>query len=102
MKIILIVIIAFLVLIYVYTYIRYKKRKKNQISTVENYRKNYLERIDIKTKYSTNTSLSELPNKITKYNSSIDYIEWNDFVTEVNEQKKASDLKKAEPKRLQY
>lgn len=99
MKALLVVIIGFLVLIYVYTYIKYKKRKKNHISAVDNYRKNYLERINNKR---WETFDDESQKQITKYNSPVDYIEWNDFVSEVNEQKKTSEPKAIKPKRLQY
>ena len=103
MKILIIVIIAFLVPVYVYTYIKYKKRKKNQLSTVDSYRKNYLERIAAKNNQRLeNVSSDELQKQITKYNSSVDYIEWNDFVSEVNEQKEASKPQTVKPKRLQY
>lgn len=99
MKALLIVIFAFLVLIYLYTFIRYKKRKKNEVNTVDSYRRNYIERINTKSSESCDDYLRK---QITKYNSSVDYIEWNDFVSEVNEQKHAADPKTVKPKRLQY
>lgn len=99
MNALLIVIIGFIVLIYLYTYFKHKKRKKNQISVVDSYRKNYIERTDNKHKENID---DELKKQITKYNSSVDYIEWNDFVAEINDQKKVSEQKPIKPKRLQY
>ena len=100
MKALLIVIFAFLVLIYLYTFIRYKKRKKNEVNTVDSYRKNYIERINTKSSESCDDYLRK---QITKYNSSVDYIEWNDFVSEINEQKQNTNVKQNKfPKQLQY
>lgn len=103
MKILLIIIIAFLVLIYAYTFIKYKKRKQNQINTVETYRKNYLERINAKSspKYDEYKDY-DIRRHITKYNSSLDYVEWNDFLDDINKQKHDENSKKIKPKRLQY
>ncbi len=101
MKILLIMIIGFLVLIYVYTFIKYKKRKNNQISVVKSYRENYIEKSKLK-KQSEATDYS-LCQQVTKYNSPVDYIEWNDFVSEINEQKQNTNVKQKKfPKKLQY
>lgn len=86
MKILLIGVIGFLILFYLYTYIKYKKHRNNQISTVEFYHKNYLERNAASSKDTSEGYLTQ--KQITKYNSSVDYMEWNDLVAEVNEQKK--------------
>lgn len=79
MKLLIMSIFVFLVIMYVYTYKRYKKIKKNNINTVEEFRKKYLKK--------------ELPdaqdagkgnNYITKYNSSVDYIEKDTFLKEAS------------------
>lgn len=103
MKILLIIIIAFLVLIYAYTFIKYKKRKQNQINTVETYRKNYIERINAKSspKYDEYKD-NDIRRHVTKYNSSLDYVERNDFLDDINKQKHDENSKKIKPKRLQY
>lgn len=100
MKVLLIVVIGFLILLYLYTYIKYKRRRKNQMTTVDHYHKNYLER----NKASKDNSYEEhtIQKQITKYNSSVDYMEWNDLVTEINDQKKSANPKVNKSKRFQY
>ena len=101
MKMLIIIIIGFLAIIYIYTFIKYKKRKKNEISVVNSYRENYIEkkRFNNQSDITDNYSYQQ----ITKYNSSVDYIEWNDFVSEINEQKQNTNVKQNKfPKQLQY
>ena len=101
MKMLIIIIIGFLAIIYIYTFIKYKKRKKNEISVVNSYRENYIEkkRFNNQSDITDNSSYQQ----ITKYNSSVDYIEWNDFVSEINEQKQNTNVKQNKfPKQLQY
>lgn len=107
MKILLIVIISFLILMYIYTYIKHKKRRQNQTGAVESFRKNYLQKNSIKSRTVIHTegasAQGELKKQITKYNSSLDYIERNDFIAEINEQKNAAVTKTTiKPRRLQY
>ncbi len=64
MEILIIIVIAFLILVYVYIYIKYKKRKSQNTDTVNEFHKKY----HVKEKPQTGKN-------ITKYNSSIDYIE---------------------------
>ena len=78
MKFLLIIIIGFLVILYIYTYIKYKKRSKKEIDAVGDYRRNYLE---------NNSNQNPPPNDgytnyLTKYNSSLDYIEKETFLKE--------------------
>ena len=100
MNLLIVFIVGFIALIYIYTYIKYKKRKKNQISIVDSFRENYIERINAVK--NDNIYSDEIKNQITKYNSSVDYIEWKDFVDEISEQTKASESKTNKPKRLRY
>lgn len=77
MKLIIIIVIAFLVLLYVYTYIKYKKRKSQNINSVDEFHKKYLKESNVKKQNaSKNTSYTKY---ITKYNSTLDYIEKDKF-----------------------
>lgn len=77
MKFLIIIIIAFLVLVYVYTYIKYKKRKSQKIDTVSDFRKKYLknniQRENVK-------NANDYTKYITKYNSTLDYVEKDKFL----------------------
>lgn len=73
MKLLVIIIIAFLVLVYVYTYIKYKKRKSQKIDTVSDFRKKYLKNNNVSQKDKVNANY--YTKYITKYNSTLDYIE---------------------------
>lgn len=78
MKIIIIIVIAFLILLYVYTYIKYKKRKSQNVNSVDEFHKKYLkENITKKQTATKNTSYTKY---ITKYNSTLDYIEKDEFL----------------------
>jgi len=77
MKAMLIIIVAFLIILYANTYIRYKKRKGN-IDTVGEFRKNYLEKEPPKTQ----KCQDGYRQYITKYNSSMDYIEKDALIDE--------------------
>lgn len=81
MKYTLIAVVAFLIVIYAYTFIKHRKKKDSQASTVKEFRKKYLKE-----------DLQENPNipqgytrYQTKYNSSIDYVDKNEFLKEINE-----------------
>ena len=87
MKLIIISLFVFLVIMYVYTYKRYKKIKKNNVSTVEEFRKKYLKK-ELPDAQDTNKA----NNYITKYNSSVDYIEKNTFIREASDSKAENDL----------
>ena len=78
MKYALIGVGAFLIVVYAYTFIRHRRKKNNQIDTVKEFRKRYLEK-----------SLQEkrdLPQGYTryqsKYNSSVDFVEKSEFLKE--------------------
>lgn len=84
MKLLIMGIFVFLVIMYVYTYKRYKKTKKNNINTVDEFRRKYLK----KGKINENQNIDEkTSNYITKYNSSIDYIEKDAFLKEASDAK---------------
>lgn len=76
MKFLIIIIIAFLVLVYVYTYIKYKKRKSQKIDTVSDFRKKYLKNNIQK----ENVKNNDYTKYITKYNSTLDYVEKDKFL----------------------
>lgn len=81
MKLLIASIFVFLVIMYVYTYKRYKKMKKNDINTVNEFKRKYL-----KNKNSDeNQDSKEIHNYITKYNSSIDYIEKDAFLKDTSD-----------------
>ncbi|NBJ91439.1 hypothetical protein D5281_02275 [bacterium 1xD42-62] len=81
MKLLVISIFVFLVIMYVYTYKRYKKNKKNNINTVDEFRRKYLK----KNVSNENQDANKAGNYITKYNSSIDYIEKDAFLKETSD-----------------
>lgn len=87
MKLLIISIFVFLVIMYVYTYKRYKKIKKNNFSTVEEFRKKYLKKA-----LPDAQDANKANNYITKYNSSVDYIEKNTFIKEASDSKTKNDL----------
>lgn len=98
MKLLLIIIIVFLSILYIYTYIKYKKRRKNEIDAVGDYRKSYQK----KNSTQNNTNTYGCTNYLTKYNSSLDYIEKDAFLKEAAEAEETSKAKKPEPKKLQF
>lgn len=74
MSLILIFIIAFLVVMYLLIFLRKsKKRKTDEINTVEEFHRDYAERMKNSRKQRDITS--KTTNYVTKYNSSVDYIE---------------------------
>lgn len=103
MAILIVIIIAFLIVLYVYTYIKYKKRRNKGVSAVEEFRKNYVDRDDTE-----DPDQDDLIKYVTRYNSPIDYIEWQDFVEEsVQQAAQESNITKqgkdaVKPKRLLF
>lgn len=95
MKLLLIIVIVFLVILYIYTYIKYKKRRKKEIDAVGDYRRNYLER----TSDQNPPQNDGYTNYLTKYNSSLDYIEKDTFLNEAAE---SEEPPKPAPKKLQF
>lgn len=95
MKILIIVIVAFLIVIYAYTYIKYKKRKKNHINAVDDFRNKYLKQSDLPVQTPNNDKLIQY---MTKYNSTVDYIDKDDFMKESSE----NSASKIKPKELQF
>ena len=80
MKILIIIIIAFLTLVYVYTYMRYKKMKKQGcIDNVAEFQKKYRKTMP-KQKHK-NYGTEQYTEYITKYNSSIDYVEKDEYLS---------------------
>lgn len=73
MKILIIFVIAFLVIMYLLSYAKNKKRKENEISSVEEFRKNYIDRREEMKK--RREIAQKNSNYITKYNSLEDYRE---------------------------
>ncbi len=82
-KVIIIVIIAFLVLVYVYTYVKHKKRK-GHVNTVAQFNQKYHKQNKTIQNASTN---EEYLKYITKYNSSVDYIEREELINTVKKEK---------------
>lgn len=77
MKLQIIIIIAFLVLVYVYTFIKYKKRKKQgTIDTVGEFNRKYIKKNSHR---QTDDKIDSYTQYITKYNSTIDYVEKGKF-----------------------
>ena len=95
MKLLLILIIAFLIIIYAYTYIKYKKRKK--IDTVGAFRETYLKKKNIKSSAQDHDNMIPY---LTKYNSSIDYIDKDDFIKENTASYEKES--KPQPKKFQF
>lgn len=77
MKFLIIIIIAFLALVYVYTYLKFKKRKSHKIDTVGDFRKKYLKNNVKKDNVKTSNDYTKY---ITKYNSTLDYVEKDKFL----------------------
>ncbi len=74
MKMLIIIVIAFLVLLYAYTYINHKKKgKADSIDAVGDFRKKYLK--DSFTRQNKNNNSDDYRKYVTKYNSTLDYIE---------------------------
>lgn len=73
MKILIILIVAFLVVMYLISYAKNKKKKENEISSVEEFRMNYIDRREEMKK--RREIAQKNSNYITKYNSSEDYRE---------------------------
>ena len=95
MKILIISVIVFLGILYIYTFIKYKKRRKQEINAVGDYRRNYL-----KSNSPPNPSPDDgYTNYLTKYNSSLDYIEKETFLKEAAE---SEEPQKPTPKKLQF
>jgi len=99
MKILLVGIILFLVIMYIYTYMKYKKRKnQNSVSFIEEFNRKYKQKQSKTLKQEVN----DQPVKyITKYNSTLDYIEWDDLIKESPEMKEPAPQKHP-PKQLQF
>lgn len=78
-------IIAFMAVVYIYTYIKGKRtrRKTQAINTVADFRRLYSKKEPPQT-YEENTYTKY----ITKYNSSIDFIDKADFIKEVQQDTK--------------
>lgn len=96
MKLLLAGIILFLVIMYIYTYIRYKKRKKQNVHLVDEFRRKYVHKEpeaqqDIDDQFIKYT---------TKFNSTVDYIERDEFLKESQEMKEP--VPKRPPKQLQF
>ena len=73
MKLIIIFVIAFLVVMYVLMYVKNKKRKENEITSVEQFHNNYIDR---RKEMKTRREIAQRnSNYVTKYNSSEDYRE---------------------------
>ena len=80
MKYALIGVIAFLIVIYAYNLIRHKKRKNAQTNTVKEFKEKYKD-----TSKEKENSLQGYTPYLTKYNSSVDYVEKSEFLKEINE-----------------
>ncbi len=88
-------ILIILIVFYVYTFIKQKKRSRKQSNAVEEFKRTYRkhnlqkksEEFDGYTKF------------ITKYNSSVDFVEKEDFIKEATE---TDEQEKPKKKQLQF
>lgn len=71
MKLLIILLIGFLVFLYVYTFVKIKKRRKSNIDIVSEYNQRYLNK---ENKINTTSEASNYKKYITKYNSTVDYV----------------------------
>lgn len=94
MKLLLSIIVIFLAVLYIYTFIKIKRRKKNNIDAVGDFRRNYL-----KKDFAQNPQNNEYNQYLTKYNSSVDYIDKEEFLREISE---INESKKPKPKKLEF
>lgn len=70
-------IIAFAVLVFVYNFIKNKKRRKAHVDMVAEFNKRYH-----KVKKVKKSEHKEYSNYITKYNSSLDYVEKSEIASD--------------------
>lgn len=96
MKLLIIMIIVFLVVLYVYTFIKYKKRKRAQISSVDDYRRTYLKETGLPP---ASPQKDGCTNYLTKHNSSLDYIEKEAFISELTGEQESA---KPMPRKFQF
>lgn len=97
MKLLIVVIVVFLAAVYIYTYIKYKKRKRNGIDAVGDFRKSYLKKESESN--SQDSDSASYNYYFTKYNSSVDYIDKETFLKEASSDEES---KKISPKKLQF
>lgn len=97
MKLLLTGIILFLVIMYIYTYIRYKKRKKQNVHLVDEFRRKYVQKKPEVLKQGVDDQFIKYT---TKFNSTVDYIERDEFLKESQEMKEP--VPKRTPKQLQF
>lgn len=97
MKLLFVGIIVFLVIMYIYTYVRYKKRKKQTVPLVEEFRNKYIQKKPKASKPDTDEGTVKY---ITKFNSTLDYIERDELIKESQEMKNPAP--KHKPKQLQF
>lgn len=94
MKYALIGVAAFIIVVYVYTFIKHRKKKNSQTSTVKEFRQKYLKKNpEMKGQHTSRSDL--MPNRnipegytryLTKYNSSVDYVDKNEFLNQGSNQ----------------
>ena len=70
------IIIAFALLVNVYTFIKIRRKRKKEINTATGYRSEYKRHINIRND-SREDLTSNYKKQITKYNSTLDYVEKN-------------------------
>lgn len=80
MKALIIFIVIFVMIINVYTFLKYKKKKKKNTSVADIYRNAYLKRKMAQSKASPNPG--NYTRYTTKYNSTVDYIDKDEFFKE--------------------
>ena len=68
------IIIAFALLVNVYTFIKIRRKRKKEINTTTAYHSEYKRHINIRND-SRDDSSANYKKQITKYNSTLDYIE---------------------------
>ncbi len=93
MKYTLIAVVAFLIVIYAYTFIKHRKRKDNQTSTVKEFRQKYL-KDTLQEANDTKDFPQGYTPYVTKYNSSIDYVDKTEFLKEINEPQTTANQRK--------
>lgn len=77
-------VVVFIIIFNVYHIIKNKKRNSHRSDTVDVFKTNYKKNVQKTSKQS-----DEYVKYITKYNSSVDFIDKNDFIKEASEQGKS-------------
>lgn len=80
MKTLIIFIIVVVIIINGYTFLKYKRKKKKSVSNIDNFRNGYLK--NRTTTLKPNQNPEKYTRYTTRYNSTVDYVEKDEFLKE--------------------